>query len=356
MGKRVTNSWWHRFNVKRKGRRDGRGNEPHLDSDRSSEFELSLVSLGQQHLEDVRKKFADDIQTKEGKFNGAVQRLERSVTEFQTAFQRYSAKKEELGRDVIIHFRRMWYFVILALIAIGELALNFQAFQVFQKPLLMTFLMALAIAMGLPTCAHFIGILLKQWPRPVWKTAALMLLFTGVGVLCLAGINIARSEYLGIIDVELAAHDEVLESAFLMINLFVFATAVLMSYFAHDSDQDFENAYRACQTADRKCHRISDEILHLGGDIDSLAIRRQSEEKLLQSIINELIYLYRGENQRKRKDAEIPKSFKSNPELPKLDELKQSQVMRSMDDVQKILDKWSNIQVSVPQPIEESGS
>jgi len=342
--KRVTNSWWHRWKIKRAGRKDGKLGIPSGDQAEISSFESGLVELGHHHLEQIRNAFANKIQSKEGEFNAGVQRLERIVSSFASEFERYAAKKKELGRDVVVHFSRFWYLIILSLIALGELALNFQAFQVFQKPLLLTLIMAMAIALGLPVSAHFIGVFVKQWPHPAWKTALLTLLFAAIGILCLSGINIARSEYLKLMDVTLAAHDEVLHQAFLMINLFVFAVAILMSYFAHDSDPDFEKLYNEVRSTDRLCHQTSDRILHLAGQIDSLRIRHQAEERLLQSVIRELIYLYRGENQRVRADAKLPVAFQNVPRTPQLGDVEQTQILRPMSEVQDILERWSRIQ------------
>ena len=354
IGKRVTNSWWHRWRIRVNGRVDGKRGIPALDTMQISPYEAGLLETGQYHLEQIRQKFSDELETREGAFNATVQKLNDLVSKFESEFQRYSDKKTELGRDVIVHFSRFWYLIVLYCIAVGELALNFQAFQVFQKPLLMTFTMAMAIAIGLPVSAHFIGIFLKQWPKPFRKTAVLLALFVLIAGLCLFGINTARSEYLRLLDADLEASEAVLHRAFLMINLFVFAVAVKMSYFAHDSDPDFEDADKTVRDLDRQIRKTGDRIPRLAGEIDSLLVRQQSEERLLQATIRELIYLYRGENQRVRANAELPKVFENEPKVPEHGKIRQTQEPREMKDVRSILDRWSNIRRPSKQPNPET--
>lgn len=87
------------------------------------------------------------------------------------------------------------YLAIMFVIGIGEFALNAQASQVFQKPLILTVLMAATIGVGIPWSAHGCGILIKQWPKPAWKTGLwLGVILAGV-VGGLVAINAARGAY-----------------------------------------------------------------------------------------------------------------------------------------------------------------
>lgn len=336
------NGWWHRWMVKRQGRRDGKKGIPGGEEMMPSLFENRLISQGKQLLDQIQEDYGDRIQKSEGQFNAAVERLRWNVDRFKPTLRRYHEKQHHLRRGVTIHIPKFWYFVFLILIVIGELALNFQAFQVFQKPLILTFVMAMAVAVGLPTSAHFIGIFLKQWPKPVWRTAIYTFVAMAVGVVCLSGINIARSEYLNLMDIDLMASDKVLQNAFLMINLFIFATAILVSLFAHDSDQDFENLHNNVEVLDRQCRKTSDEVLRKAGQIDALTVAREAEVRLVQSICEEVVYLYRGANQQYRKDPSLPKSFEAPPNLPPPKEIEEVQKMVPLEEVKSILKVWSS--------------
>lgn len=311
---RVLNSWWHRFQVARAGKRDGKARIPRADDTRSAEFEGQIVQQGHQILsgfQEVRAKKGARLLAAQ---DDAIGRAKRVVGQFKAKYHEYDARKRALGRGVIVHLGWGKYLALMVAIAIGELALNFQAFQVFQKPLYLTLLMSLVVAVGLPTSAHFIGVFLKQWPSPAWRTAVYVTLSFAVGVVCLNGINIARAQYLVTPGELITGRDAVLQKAFFYINLFVFCMAILASYFAHDADQDFDNMRRAFFALDRQCGAARARLTAVVKDLNTIQQTHEAKVAGLAGIVRELAFLYRRHNRHQRDDD--PVAFKTDPNLP----------------------------------------
>lgn len=311
---RVLNSWWHRLHVAREGKRDGKARLPRADDHNAAEFERQLIQQGQQilsRLQEFRAKKGAKLVAAQ---DDAVGRSKRVVGQFKAKYHEYDAKKRALGRGVIVHLGWIKYLILMLAIALGELALNFQAFQVFQKPLVLTFLMSLVVAVGLPLSAHFIGVFVKQWPAPAWRTAVFVALSLAVGVVCLNGINIARALYLVAPGQQMSQRDDILQQAFFYINLFVFFTAILASYFSHDADQDFDNIRRAFFALDKQCGKARGRLTAIVKDLNTIQQTHEAKVSGLAGIVREVVFLYRRHNKHQRDDD--PAAFKTDPALP----------------------------------------
>jgi uncharacterized small protein (DUF1192 family) len=257
-----------------------------------------------------------------GKREAAIERFRLLTDRFVEEMRRYDAKRSELHRDVIVSFlSRGWYRAIIMVIALGEFALNAQAFEVFQKPLLLTWLMAAAVGVGIPVVAHFCGIWVRQWPKPAWKTGLKLTVTLGGVVGCLIGINAARGAYLAMEGSRLGPQEQILQQAFLAINLFVFLAATVLSHFAHEEDQELDTLHKRVSRLDRKLDALDAEIHRLNAEGSRLEASQRAELEEIKAIVQELVSMYRGENVLARKDGRKPKAFEAEPVLeePRVD-------------------------------------
>ncbi len=316
----ATNSFLHRLLVRRRGKRDGRAQVPAVDDKTPSPYEKQLLNRGSQHIAQAMKAYAVKIREIQAAREAAIERFRLLTDRFVEESRRYDARRTQLGRDVIVHhMSRNWYQLILILIGTGEFALNTQAFEIFQKPTILTWLMALAVAVGIPAVAHFCGIWIKQWPKPAWRTGVNLAVTIAGTIGCLVGINVARRAYLGLQGLSLGREEEALERAFLAINIFVFLSATVLSYFAHDQDQELEILHKRVSKLDRKLDAIDSAIHKLGGELDKLKASQAAELQEIQAIVRELVNIYRGENLLARGDGRKPKVFDADPTLSEPD-------------------------------------
>lgn len=324
---------------------------PSNDDEKPSEYEKQLVNRGFQHMAQLVREYGLKIQEIEARREAAIERFRLLTDRFREESHRYDHRRVLLGRDVIAaHITRRAYRLVLCLIGLGEFALNAQAFEVFQKPVILTWLMALAVAVGIPVVAHFCGIWVKQWPKPAWATG-LKLAFTAAGTIgCLVGINAARRAYLGLEGIGLGQQDEILEKAFLAINIFVFLAAGVLSYFSHDKDQELEILHKRVSKLDRKLDRIDAEIHRLGGEADRLSISQQAELDEIRGIVRELVGMYRGENILARKTGQKPKSFDIEPVIPEPQFVSERRRATLISEIDQIRQQRLRVQRYLDQP------
>jgi hypothetical protein len=355
---RTLNSWWHRLQVFFAGRRDGKARIPRADEERPTDFEKSLVQQGEQALSQLRKTRAEKGARLVALQDEEMERARRVVGQFKAKYHEYDAKKRSLGRGVIVQLSWNKYLLLMGALGVSELALNVSAFQVFEKPPLLTLVMAAVVGLGLPLCAHFLGTFLKQWPTSsgphhldgsgpaprsprnvrAWRNAAYVVVTVVLAVLCLNGVAIARSQYL-LGDRQFTPRDEILQQAFFYINLFVLLAATLASYFAHEEDPDFDNMRRAFLALDAQCASARSRLTRVVKELQTIQQTHEARVGEVQSVVRELVFLYRRHNRRNREDD--PQAFKSDPVLPEVkdDQLK----ILAKEKLDQLFEEWSNV-------------
>jgi hypothetical protein len=251
---------------------------------------------------------------------------------------------------VTIHLPRGWYFFFLALIVLGEFALNSQAFDVFGKAPWLTWLMALTVAVGIPAVAHFMGIWTKQWPKPHWRTIAYIAICVVILAGCLLGINIARIKYLEAQNIHIVADEQILQKAFLYINFFIFLAATLMSHFAHDQDQELENLQKRVKRSARILERLDHAIHAFGGRIDAVFTEQSAKIGEAQAVIRELVHLYRAHNVRARREPRPPVVFAKDVEVAIPDKIVERQAPTDESKVEAIRVQIQEAQSSLATP------
>lgn len=342
------NSLWHRLSIRRHARQDAQRNIPAPESGVRCLFEDHLLELGRQHLDQAQERFLKKMHALQTQLNDLALQLRKAVERYEHAREARADKQRQLGRDVRIHVSRPWYVIVLGLIVLGEFALNYQAFQVFQKPLAHTAVMALTIAVGLPASAHFVGLWLRQWPPEHALTVVLMVLSFGLGVACLVGVNVARTQLLDQLGAGLGARESALQSAFLAINVFVYSVAILGAYFAHDPDADFERSHRLTLRSDRLCERLVRRVARAMGRRDRLVHQLENHLDQIESITRNLVNLYRQENLRRRQDALQPPQFLKEVPSPRRDREPTHWTELKLQDVDELIDLWAKTREAAP--------
>jgi len=202
--------------------------------------------------------------------------------------------EERTGRhDVRLHMGRGLHVILLLVLTIGEGAFNLVAFNVFQEPAYYTILMALAVSLAIPICAWSVGVWVRQWPRPWWRTGLKVVVVTGVLVAVLLGINDVRIAYLEAQAPEFVAGHPELSQAFLAVNLVILVAAMLVTYLAHDPEPGFAEARKAVVACERRLQRIE-------GVLDQIVATLRAETEMAREAGTELVSYYRMLNRRRR--------------------------------------------------------
>ena len=332
------NSWWMRNRtIPGKGKRDGIIKIPAQDATKPSPYMLELAAGGRDYLNRLSHGYSKKIQAAEGRLNHAAENYRNHVEKYQIESPAYNTKKRDLGRGVTKHLSRRWYIIFILVIVLGEFALNAQAFDVFGKEPWLTYVMALTVAIGLPVSAHFIGLMSRQLPRPLLKTAIVLAGSVALLLFCLIGINSARIYFMEMWHPDQVAGLKALQKPFLYINLFVFGCAFLMSFFAHDADSELDNLHVRVTRLEEQMDADDAAIHRAYVQLDDLGGGRKSAIDAGKDLIAELIYIYQGANERHRPAGTRPTCFDEDPrELLELDPFTDLQVAVTEDEVNNI--------------------
>lgn len=277
-------TWWN-------ARADARRNLPSPETQVLGDTERQIqtgVNLAIRYLE---KTYAVKLRPLESELS----RLKNAHAEIYEP--EYRLLQEITGRrDVRISLGPFSHVVLLFLLTMGEMAFNLVAFNVFREPALYTALMALAVVISIPLCAWAVGLWLRQWQPPWWKTGAKIVLVSGILVAVLWGVNRIRLSYLQQLAPEfMAAHPE-LNAAFLVVNIVILVGAALVTYLAHDPQPGFAEAKRKAERVNVLVHRLDGKVNRLVSDCEARA--EMAKESGWQ-----LIAYYRMVNRRRRSSA-----------------------------------------------------
>lgn len=281
-------TWWN-------ARRDRKCNLPSPEAQALGETERQIQTAVNLAIRKVEEEYTGKARPKEAE----VARLKNDLWEIYKP--EYIRLQELTGRrDVLVHLSRGWHMIFLFLLTLGEAAFNLVAFNIFREPGLYTALMVLGVVIAIPFCAWFVGLWIRQWPQPWWKTALKLFVIIGILAWVLFGINRIRLAYLRTLAPDfLTAHPE-LEWAFLAINGVVIVGAALVTFLAHDPQPGFAEAKR-------KVDRSNTEICEMEGQLNRLTGQVLAQMEMLKESGWQLIARYRMVNRRKR--SAVPRYF-----------------------------------------------
>lgn len=193
------------------------------------------------------------------------------------------------------------YWSLIALIVVGEIPLNAFAFRLFHESDLLTYAMTVTVAVGLVTCAHFVGLFLAR-PERTGVERALIGVFVALPVAAIAVISLVRYGFLVDVGSDTGIGPLLGTLAFGLINLLVFGAAAALSYLHHDP-RTLVNRRAAIRAAERdrsraEHRRDQQERKRRERDQRILDEQRRRDEDLRRRHLEQ-------ERERKRRELEL---------------------------------------------------
>jgi len=297
---------YSKFKAWRNAVNDAKKNLPGKDDQNFAQFEQELMAMARNEARQVTAHYGPKLETLNGKHKPLLKAYERISKDYDGHAARINRSEPS------VELSRGKYYILMLLFVLGEIPMNSLAFAVFGESQIFTWIMAIGVAVAIPWIAHAVGILIKRWSEPWWKSAV------GVGTLLvltiggLIAIGYVRVQYLGDLNAATGGigfkNSTVIGASFVGLNLVILAAATLCSYFAHDRDPMLEHLHRRTNQLNKAMRIIEaryKKILH----------REQQELHRIQQRAQEVIYYYRKVNQRVRPDHMKPKSFDRTHEL-----------------------------------------
>jgi hypothetical protein len=198
--------------------------------------------------------------------------------QLQTTYEpEYERLKTKTGRhDASVALGSTAHRTLLFVLTVGESAFNLAVFYVFREPAVYTLLMALAIAVAIPICAFSVGLWIRRWQTPWIGTAFKLLTTTCVLGLALVGLNHVRMAHLSTVAPAFVREHPELNTAFLSFNAMIFLAAAMVTYWAHDPEENFAEAKHKIERLRKRAARLRSAIAVLEDQLRS-DIEQQKE-------------------------------------------------------------------------------
>ncbi|MBM3404911.1 MAG: hypothetical protein FJY10_08485, partial [Bacteroidetes bacterium] len=133
-----------------------------------------------------------------------------------------------------------WALFWLVLIAIAEFPLNSIVFEIFGQERIETYIMSGIICVGIPLMAHFLG---KAGRKEIKSGTdkAILIICPLIVLSMLVAIAIIRMLYFKEMTTKINASPETMTIIFVIINIFIFVVATIISYnAAHPKPEEFK--------------------------------------------------------------------------------------------------------------------
>jgi hypothetical protein len=249
------------------------------------------------HLEGKSKSLAVRVAERES-------HLHESAREYGTSrasLEGYLKADTKNGKSAVIPRSQLgWrtYMVLMSVIGVGEGAFNFVVFQVFQENLPFTFLMSLAVMVGMPALGHYGGMSTRH------KKYALGWVWIVIGLVALAGITYLRVMYLKSeatpSDTTPVITTRAMGVAYFCISVLIFAVAVAVAFFYHEPDEQLDGLKKDKEEKEqrwrkelRRYRRTQQCFLEMLGPIDGNRTYVARTTRGTQEAGKELLHIYR---------------------------------------------------------------
>jgi hypothetical protein len=223
------------------------------------------------------------------------------------AEENYLIRKRELERDATFDATPWWYFPMILIFGIAELAMNAKVFDIFGSAQIETLIMAVILSFAIPVSGHFWGRFLREDEKE--KPLIFLSIGTlGVIVFSLYSLAAVRNSYFKSL---VSSDQEKIFNAwlfFLSLNFLIFLISIYASWYAHERDFKlfkFKRDYMAAL----------DAINKLGSKRNALKSACHNQIFRIRDAAHETISIYRQHNLRKRDDDRRPQAFESLPDI-----------------------------------------
>ncbi|MCI0698773.1 hypothetical protein L0337_43080 [candidate division KSB1 bacterium] len=266
----------------------------------ATDFEQRICKMADRAIRKAYEKW----QSLDAKLIGEQKTWEEKLRQTE---ENYLIRKRQLDRDATFDSTPWWYFPMIFIFGIAELAMNAQVFDIFGSARFETIIMALILSFAIPISGHFWGRFLREDEKEK------PLIFLSIGCLAvivfsLYSLAAVRNSYFKSI---VSSDAETVFNAwlfFLSLNFLVFLISIYASWYAHE--RDF------------KLFKFKRDFMAALSHINKLGSRRNAFKSSchnhifrLRDAAHEKISIYRQHNLRKRGDDRRPQAFESLPDI-----------------------------------------
>jgi hypothetical protein len=266
----------------------------------ATDFEQRVCKMADRAIRKAYEKW----QSLDAKLIGEQKTWEEKLRQTE---ENYLIRKRELERDATFDSTPWWYFPMIFVFGIAELAMNAQVFDIFGSARFETIIMALILSFAIPISGHFWGRFLREDEKEK------PLIFLSIGCLSviifsLYSLAAVRNSYFKSL---VSSDQETVFNAwlfFLSLNFLIFLISIYASWYAHERDFKlfkFKRDYMAALACINK----------LGSKRNALKAACHNQILRIRDAAHEMISIYRQHNLRKRDDDRRPQAFETLPDI-----------------------------------------
>ncbi len=336
-------SWlWARL----EGRKDGIQDIPGISEQEPAPVERELTCLGQESVSFVEEELAEGKEAATAKLNSSKERL--AVVRGKKGEVKQNGQEKEKELDATLRekeacleetdFGPKEAACVRWAIAVGDGVINAKCFEVLGGTLVENWIAAAGIAIAIPAAGKAAGIFLKRVFSKSGNQAERIAACAIVAVLpstLLASLSFLRALFFQASDVadllNLGASSTGLSLAFFGINYGLYAIIILVTVVSHAPKLTAIES--RIKRIERSLKKKVKELTILGGQerdeqlqvnlatskLDSLTDKSYARAVGLHFSMLRRVFQVRKWNLRKRKNAEMPKSFKTIPKLLRIE-------------------------------------
>jgi len=266
----------------------------------ATDYEQKICKLADRAIRRVYERW----QSRDSKLIGQHKNWDQSLRQ---AEENYLNRKRELERDATFDATPWWYFPMILVFGIAELAMNSQVFDIFGSPRFETIIMALILSFAIPVSGHFWGRFLREDEKEK-PLIFLSIGCLGVIIFSLYSLAAVRNSYF---KSSVPATDETIFNAwmfFLSLNFLIFVISVYASWYAHERDFKLFKFKRDYMKALARIHKIESQR-------NALKSSCHNQIYEIRDSAHQTISIYRQHNLLRRDDDRRPKAFDMLPDI-----------------------------------------
>jgi hypothetical protein len=266
----------------------------------ATDYEQKVCKMADRGIRRVYEKW----QSLDSKLIGIQKTWEEKLRQSE---ENYLVRKRELERDATFDATPWWYFPMIFVFGVAELAMNAQVFDIFGSARFETLIMALILSFAIPVSGHFWGRFLREDE----KEKPLVFLSLGclsVIIFSLYSLAAVRNSYFKTL---VSSDQETVFNAwlfFLSLNFLIFLISIYASWYSHERDFKLFKFKRDYMAGLARIHKLESKRNALKSSCHNKILR-------IRDAAHQTISIYRQHNLRKRDDDRRPQAFEALPDI-----------------------------------------
>ena len=306
--------------VRSAGTEDGKNRVPAEGAYAVGQYEQGLLARGAARVSAVTEAAQKARAVVNRELQPVISQLKSVNGRWRKINEALLDRKTKLGREFIIPVNKVFHWLLIGILSVGEFPLNALVFRMFGETEIMTYVMSSTLAITIPLIALYLGVLIRHSVSRIFGNIIVGVLLPVSVFGSLGAVTYVRTLYLkthGHVASAASAGGNGMWYSIFALNLLVFTAALVTSYLAHDPDEQMDHLRKDILAIDKIRKPLLSKYAELASRMN--AILRVAQEKVQgeQSRTKALVNLYRQENIRARAPLAPPLSFHKAPDVPK---------------------------------------